>query len=751
MRNRKGIYKYNRLSLFVYAGLILSILFHSCLLHSAPEIASGLSLTLEEKTFIEEHPVLRVHNEQNWAPFNFNYDGEPSGYSIDYMKLLANKIGIQIKFVSGPTWDEFLQMIKRDELDIMLNIVDTQERREYLTFTNPYVISSAGIYTTAGPSEIKSLDDLKGKSIAIPKGFYYADLLRRHYPEIEIIEDVRNSQEALEAVSFGRADATLGEVSVLDYQRKKFFISNISLVGKVDDVRFTAIMNLAVNKENPLLRSILQKGMDTISEQELIPIKERWGAFTNRPIKRPEQALFNNIEIQRIKSKGHITMCVDPDWLPFEALDEKNRHIGMSAEFISLLIESSNLPIKLVPTKTWSQTLAYAEDRTCDIISLAADTPPRRQYLNFTSPYLHFSLVIATRSEELFVENIEQVMKRPLAVVKGYAMSDILRERYPGIELVEVKNVKDGLERVHAGEIYGFIDAIPSIGYAIQNMGYTDIKISGKLGIDWTLSIAVRNDDPLLLGIMEKAIKTVPKKSLQAIKNRWLTVRFEQGIDYTLIWWLLLIFSLIVLFFTYYNLQLSQFNRKIRVANDEISHSNHLLTEKTQELERLSYTDRLTQLYNRMKLDEVFQQELERAERYKSQFTIIILDLDHFKTVNDTHGHPYGDYMLKCVAQTLKSYVRATDTLGRWGGEEFMIISPETTLEGGSQLAETLRNKIEGLSFDKAGVQTASFGVAAYRQGEQENTLVSRADKALYRAKHQGRNRVALEETQELT
>lgn len=165
------------------------------------------------------------------------------------------------------------------------------------------------------------------------------------------------------------------------------------------------------------------------------------------------------------------------------------------------------------------------------------------------------------------------------------------------------------------------------------------------------------------------------------------------------------------------------------------------ITDKKQ-LEVLSATDRLTQVYNRSKLDHEFAHELKRAERYGQPLSIIMLDIDHFKSVNDEHGHLVGDSVLKEMASLLKKNVRNIDILGRWGGEEFLVICPETTLEGAMTLAENLREKIAEYDFETVGNKTVSMGVAHFRNDESGDELVKRADDALYKAKEGGRNRV---------
>ncbi|WP_432454125.1 sensor domain-containing diguanylate cyclase [Agarivorans sp. QJM3NY_29] len=159
-------------------------------------------------------------------------------------------------------------------------------------------------------------------------------------------------------------------------------------------------------------------------------------------------------------------------------------------------------------------------------------------------------------------------------------------------------------------------------------------------------------------------------------------------------------------------------------------------------LERLSVTDPLTQLFNRHKLNQVLVKELERFYRYDEVFSVVIIDLDHFKSINDTWGHQAGDETLVKVSQRLKMVTRKVDYVGRWGGEEFLVISPSTKLDGAKILAEKLRVAIEELDFSHQYKVTASMGVAASQESQSAEQLVASADKALYQAKSSGRNRV---------
>jgi diguanylate cyclase (GGDEF)-like protein/PAS domain S-box-containing protein len=159
-------------------------------------------------------------------------------------------------------------------------------------------------------------------------------------------------------------------------------------------------------------------------------------------------------------------------------------------------------------------------------------------------------------------------------------------------------------------------------------------------------------------------------------------------------------------------------------------------------LRLMALTDPLTGVANRRKLDTVLEMEVQRAGRYHFPLTLILFDIDHFKSINDTYGHPAGDAVLRNLATLVSGNLRATDLFARWGGEEFAILATNSNLAVGQSCAEKIRVMIEDFSFSDVGRVTCSFGVTELRAGESVVDFTSRTDKALYMAKSVGRNRV---------
>lgn len=198
--------------------------------------------------------------------------------------------------------------------------------------------------------------------------------------------------------------------------------------------------------------------------------------------------------------------------------------------------------------------------------------------------------------------------------------------------------------------------------------------------------------------------------------------------------------SYLLYYYRYYEfLNFEEINQKLEL---KVKQRTKELYEKNIELQKISSTDKLTGINNRLKLDEILESEAKRCDRYDRTLGIIILDIDNFKSVNDTYGHQVGDNVLITIAKIVQDSIRKTDAAGRWGGEEFMIICPECTKDETIHVAQKVRKGISNHKFETVGEKTASFGVSLYYKNMDIDKVVSKADEALYISKHNGKNQV---------
>lgn len=191
---------------------------------------------------------------------------------------------------------------------------------------------------------------------------------------------------------------------------------------------------------------------------------------------------------------------------------------------------------------------------------------------------------------------------------------------------------------------------------------------------------------------------------------------------------------------------LKELEERNRLLERLVDEKTSALSAALGEIRQLAVTDKLTGLCNRARTDELLEQELHRAQRTRQAFAAILVDIDHFKAINDHYGHLTGDRALSAFAQRMTERLRQTDFAGRWGGEEFLILCPATNLAGAMYLAQDIRQRVQDKPFGEIGNLTASFGVAAFVLNDTPHALMARVDDALYRAKRSGRNCVIADE-----
>jgi diguanylate cyclase (GGDEF)-like protein/PAS domain S-box-containing protein len=582
------------------------------------------------------------------------------------------------------------------------------------------------------------------------------------------------------------------------------------------------------------------------------------------------QIELSESEQRWLEAHPSIRLAVDIDWSPFEFVDENSSYRGMAAEYIELVGQKLGIEFDVEKNKPWSEVVESVKKRELDMFSCVVATAQRREYADFTKPYLSFPMVIVTSDQVTYVNGIRDLKNETVAVVRGYATQDLLEKNHPGLDLYLADNVADALEKLSHGQVYAYIGNIATVSDVIRKQGLTNVKISGETPYRYELSMAVRNDWPEFTPILQKALDAISEQERDRIYQKWIKLRYEQRVDYHLLGEILVVVSLVIAVILYWNrrllkeigkrieaeqqvqeahCRLEQANKQLvgyvdivdkyvitsstdkrgRIistsdafceisgySREELIGSNHRIVRHEdmpesiyQELwgtiargetwegelknkkkngdfywvhayispnfdeqkkitgytaireditdkkraEELSVTDELTGLFNRRQFNYLFPLEKARAEREKSIFVLMIIDVDYFKPFNDNYGHQQGDIVLQRISAVFKDTLRrASDFAFRIGGEEFAVI---LTVDNNSQafsVAESLRKAVEGLKLahdhnNAADFVTVSIGMKTYQSGVDQpaetNAIYRMADDALYAAKENGRNQVA--------
>ena len=488
-------------------------------------VAENLKLSKDEIDFLYNHPTIRVHNDMGWPPFNFNENGVAKGLSIDYMNLLAEKSGINIKYISGYTWNEFIEMLKRKEIDIICNMIKTKERLEFSLFTDPF-FENPNVIVSRRKNKYQTIEELYGKTVAFPKGYFYEEVLKNEYPQIKRLPVV-DPLAGVEAVSSGKADAALEENVVAKYLVNKHHLPNLTISGEVKIGPPDMInIRLGIRKDWTLLKSILNKAMKKVSAREMIELRKKWLSSHESISKKVSLTLE---EQKWLIKHSTVRLGDDYSWPPFSFLDREDRYDGVNSGYVDLV--SKRLGIEMIPEYdiSWSQALEKVKKREIDFLPALAKTPGREKYLNFTKPYIFHPIAISTRNDFKTVGDLSDLVDTRVGVVKDYMTEGLLAENHPDVNLVVYNTLSEGLQALSERQIDAFVDNLSTMTWEIDHSGLENLKIAATTNYQFKLAMGVRKDWPEFIPILDKALSTISKEDHAAIKNTWIAVNIEYG------------------------------------------------------------------------------------------------------------------------------------------------------------------------------------------------------------------------------
>ena len=544
-------------------------------------------LTQEERTFIKNHKTIKVGNDKNWPPFDFYENSQAQGFNVDYLKEIGKLTGLHFKFVQDKNWSELIKRLKSKDIDILTALEITPDREKFAKFSDDILMTfESMIYQDSYPPP-SSYKDLYGKKVAIIKGYDIEYEIAKNHKEIDMIL-FEKPLNALRALSDSQVDVLIENASVARYLIGEHFITNLKVGASpnIPNLVDGDSIKIVSRIDYPELHSIIQKAIKSMPQKIKKDLHNKWLLnIQNQSQQKEKRVITLTNEEQNYLDNNEVTMCVDPNWMPFEQL-ENTQHVGMTADYFKLIEKNLNKEIKLVHTKSWEESLEFAKARKCDILSLAMPTPQRKEYMNFTSSYLKIPLVIATNTEVSFIDNLKAILDKKVGITKGYAFIELLKEKYPNLDIVEVENIKDGLNRVNSGELFGYIGALATVAYSFQNDFTGEFKIAGKFDEKWEMGIAVRNDSEILLSIFQKVVESIDEKENRKILNNWVAVKCEKGVDYRFVWRIFFVVILLFLGVFYWNRRLATLNKALQNAKEK---ADEVTQEKANFLANMSH------------------------------------------------------------------------------------------------------------------------------------------------------------------
>ena len=526
-------------------------------LSKTPEVdQQAVRLSAAEQQWLRSHPEIRLGVDPSWPPYEFvDQSGELKGISADVINLLEKRLNIKFKLTSQNSWAETLDKARNHELDVLSSITKTSNREKYLRFTEPYFMPLNGIYTRKNNVNVTvtDLDDLKNKTVVIENQYFLHELLAKKYPDIKLFP-VETTADALKAVSYGDVDAYVGNQGAANWVVEQNALNNLKITPATDIGQ--SPLRLAVRDDWPEFQSILDKTLLSISDVEMSTIRRKWLGldFDNQGI---NKLTLNASEQQWLDEHKIIRFSGDPNWLPYEAFDKQGVYIGIVAEHLKLIEQRLGIKVDIIPTQSWSDSVAKVKQGDIDVISETSDSDLKSQ-LSFTQNYISSPVVIVMNKDENYVEGIDQIKHQKIAVIKEYGYVPQIIKKYPDLSFHRVDTIQEGLTAVSIGKVDALFATLAQASFHISELGINNIRIVGKTEFNTKLAFGMRQEFAPLAALFNRALSSISQNEKQVIFDAWGKHKYVDKIDYLLLIKIVALFLMIIAVIVYWNRKLAK-------------------------------------------------------------------------------------------------------------------------------------------------------------------------------------------------
>jgi len=527
-----------------------------------------LELTREEQAWLALHPEIEIGVMDAWPPMDFvDVNGKPQGIGADFVRLLNQRLGGVLRLHSGP-WKELYDAVREKRLPALMNITPHPSRAADFLFTEPYLTIPYVIIARKGSPYARQVSDLRGRRVALERGFVLSRVLADRYPDLQQ-QHYRNTSDALDAVAKGEADAYIGNRAVALYLIEQELISNLQIQGKLDDSSVNAI---GVRSDWPLLRSILQKALASVTDAERRAILKHWAPVAEEPA--PVKLVLSPQERAWLQAHPRLRLGIDRAWEPIEYLSSKGEYLGIAAEFMGRI--QGMLGVELIPQSdlSWAEVMAGVRQGEVDLISALTPSLPRREYLNFTQHYLHFPLMVFTRHDAPLITSIEDLGRARVSVERDYVTQEYLQRDHPELQLQLVDTAAEALQALSVGQVDAYVGNLTMGSYQIDKLGLGNLKVAAPTPYVNDLAIGVRKDWPELVSILDKALSAIDENERRAIRQKSLAIRYDVEVDYTLLWKVVAVSGTLLLVSFLWLVQTRRQKAALAVAKAEAERAN---------------------------------------------------------------------------------------------------------------------------------------------------------------------------------
>ena len=658
-------------------------------------------------------------------------DGSCIGYTAEFCKFLSELFGINFD-LKIYEWNELVKKLNSREIDFTGELTPTAERKQIYNMSLPIAERMLRIFTHANSDKIKTEVDISGLKIGFLEDSLTAESIKRKaYPITFDCIDVKNHQTAAKMIQSGKIDAFVDE-SVVDivFEEYDFIRSSIFFPMVYESLSLTT-----ANPELKPIISVLNKYIASGGTDKLYELyKECDFEYTkyklNKMFTEEEKAYIDSL----VQRSAAVAVAFEHDNYPVNFYNLKeDKFQGIAVDVLAEINRLTGIKFESATTKdtTWSEIFEKLNTGEIPIaVQLLQSELRRDQFIWSAVPYAcsYYALMSKSNYPKLAAY---QVGWASVGVMKQSGKKDIYLELFPGNNnLKEYDTQNDCLDALEKGEI----DLLMASEYnLLTQTNYREksgFKINIKLNLPMNSHFGFNKNERILCSIIDKAQQFV---HTEEIEINWTGRLFDyskklsrQRTFYLSLLIIIMLFVLIVIVF-------------VLVKNVRLG----------RKLKEIANHDALTGIFNRRYFMEQAEVQISRSFRLGNDCFIIILDLDHFKSVNDKYGHLAGDKVLNEIARRIKKTIRLYDLFGRYGGEEFILLMFDINKVNVIDSIERIRQVVcrTPVEFaDKELPVSASFGIAPIIPTNDLTMAIKCADEALYRAKEEGRNRVVFYE-----
>ncbi len=537
-----------------------------------------LNFTQEEKEYIKNNKI-KVAMLPDFPPFSIIKNGKIEGFSYDILQLISKKSSLNFEYEVNK-WPINLKKFKEKQIDIIDSISYKDSRLSFTSYTKPYYEIPLMIFSRKDLTEYKDLNSLKNMRLGMTKNIFY----KKHIEDLNLFEiiEYESFEKKLDALAFGEVDIIFGHLLSTQIAIKNKQYINIKVLDELNLAKLNKTdLRFGITKENKILYEIMKKSFDSISKIEWSNLRKKW--IDTYGFEKEKANIIEELEVkERFFLVEKRIKCVSTNWHPFVFVNEKPH--GISVDFWNIIKEKALIDSSCEIVDSFEEVEKKIKNKEADLTLVAVITEDKLPYSKFSMPYMSYPLAIATKLDKRYITNTSILDGKTVGIVKGTGIYKILIDKYPKIEFRNYSNKLDALKGLSNNEVFAIIDILPELSYFIRKYGFNDIKISGTTEFNLDFRIMIREDYDLLVSIINKAIKSISIAKVEDLKNKWMSVKYENFIDYTKFWQIAIVVLIILIIMIYRQIVLNAHNRKLQEANKSIELKSKELEEKTLEL-----------------------------------------------------------------------------------------------------------------------------------------------------------------------